>query len=70
MRIVTAEMVALENAVFQAPAQGWFSATSTCPSCGEERQVSFPIWERGQELALQVNCNSGHYWQAKARIVL
>jgi hypothetical protein len=69
MRMVTEDLVQLENARFGAQAQGWFSAQSTCPSCGEERQVTFPICEQGQEYAVAMNCNNGHTWTAKARIV-
>lgn len=69
MRIVTQEMVVLENASFAAGAQGWFSANARCPSCGEERQVTVPISDQGQRWETEGGCNSGHRWQVKASLV-
>jgi hypothetical protein len=69
MRLVTADLVSLENARFGSAAYGWFSAQSACPTCGEDRQVTFPICDQGQEFSAPVNSNNGHNWTAKAVIV-
>ena len=69
MRIVTEEMVELEGARFQLPAQGYFIAEASCPSCGEKRQVTFPIYDVGQEHSELVNCNAGHSWTARAKVI-
>lgn len=68
MRIVTADMVALEGAEFSHGAQGYFLASSSCPHCGETRQTTFPVWDVGQTHDAPMNCNSGHEWVARARI--
>lgn len=69
MRMVTQGMVVLEGARFGSAAQGWFSAQAQCPNCGEERQVTVPIWDVGETHTQHVNCNAGHEWDVRARIV-
>ena len=69
MRIVTKDMVVLENARFAAPAQGWFSVTAVCPTCQEERQVTVPVSEQGQQWSTMANCNRGHRWTVRASII-
>ncbi len=69
MRVVTTDMVVLENARFNAGAQGWFSVTAVCPTCHEERQVTVPIWEKGKRWSGSVNCNRGHRWEVRAAVI-
>lgn len=70
MAIVTEDMVSLSGARFAFGAQGYFSASATCPTCGERRDgITVPISELGQEWIGQTNCNSGHQWEIRARIL-
>ena len=69
MRIVTQDMVVLEHAEFLGQASGWFSANTICPLCGEQRQLTVPICDPGQDWTSQVNCNSGHTWTVRAKVV-
>ena len=69
MRVVTEDMVVLENASFSNGAQGYFTAMARCPNCGEERLVTVSIWEQGQQERIQAGCNSGHIWTVRASVV-
>jgi hypothetical protein len=61
MGIVTSDMVAISGAEFVLGAQGYFTARTTCPSCGEKRDgITVPISEPGQQWNGQANCNAGH----------
>ncbi len=70
MRTVTEDMVSLSGAQFALGAQGYFSASTACPTCGERREgITVPISEPGQQWTGQANCNAGHSWDISARIV-
>jgi len=69
MAIVSEEMVSITGAQFAFGAQGYFTASATCPLCGERRDgITVPISEPGQKWSGQANCNTGHTWEISARI--
>ncbi len=69
MAIVSEEMVSITGARFAFGAQGYFTASTTCPICGERRDgITVPVSEPGQEWSGQANCNTGHTWEIHARI--
>jgi hypothetical protein len=69
MRTVSKDMVVLENAKFSNGAQGYFSARAVCPKCGEERQITVPIWEQGKQWSGPAGCNKGHTWTVRASMI-
>lgn len=69
MRMVTKDMVTVENGRFSSGAKGWFSVAAKCPTCGEERNVTVPLWEQGKQWTGQANCNKGHGWTVRANVV-